>query len=117
VVYEGALRAMGSAAGGYGYGDVPERDHHAVVNDIRSEIVSDWAASHVYHVSYDAETWTADLARTQDLRKAEHEDRTGRSKPFAEFEREWLTKKPREEQLANYGSWPDAKVVRPIIRI
>jgi N-methylhydantoinase B/oxoprolinase/acetone carboxylase alpha subunit len=117
MVYEGALRAMGSAAGGYGYGDVLERDAQSVVNDIRNEIVSDWSATHVYHVAYDAETWTADLAKTDELRKAEHEDRLRRSTPFAEFEQEWLKRKPTEEQLANYGSWPDAKVVRPIIRI
>jgi acetophenone carboxylase len=117
MVYEGALRAMGSAAGGYGYGDVLERDPQAVVDDIRNEIVSDWSASHVYRVAYDAETWTADTEETARLRKAEHEDRLRRSKRYSEFEHEWLKRKPPEEQLANYGSWPDAKVVRPIIRI
>ena len=117
MVYEGALRAMGSAAGGYGYGDVLERDPQAVVDDIRNEIVSDWSASHVYHVAYDAGTWTADMVETTRLRKAEREDRLRRSKRFYEFEQEWLKRKPPEEQMANYGSWPDAKVVRPLIRI
>jgi hypothetical protein len=36
---------------------------------------------------------------------------------YDEFEKEWLKKKPPEDQLTYYGSWPDAKMVTPIIRI
>jgi acetophenone carboxylase len=115
--YEGALRGGGSQAGGYGYGDVLERDPQAVVNDIRNEIVSDWSAHHVYHVAYDRETWTADIQATLELRKEEHENRLHRGKPYAEFEEEWLKKKPSEDWMKYYGTWPDARMVRPIVRI
>ena len=116
VVYEGSLSA-GGGTGGKGYGDVLERDPQAVVNDVRNELVSDWIARNVYHVAYDSETWTADEEKTKELRQREHEDRLRRAKSYDEFEKEWLKKKPPEDQLIYYGSWPDAKVVNPIIRI
>ena len=65
----GLLSAGGGAPGGKGYGDVLEREPQAVVDDVRDEIISDWTASNVYHVAYDVETWTADVEKTQELRK------------------------------------------------
>jgi acetophenone carboxylase len=117
VVYEGSVAAGGGAAGGQGYGDVLEREPQAVVNDVRDEIISDWTARNVYHVAYDAETWTADEEKTLELRKREHEIRLRQGKSYDEFEKEWSRKRPPEDQLLYYGSWPDAKMVRPIIRI
>jgi N-methylhydantoinase B/oxoprolinase/acetone carboxylase alpha subunit len=117
VIYEGSLSAGGGAAGGQGYGDVLERQPQAVVDDVRNEIISDWTASNVYHVAYDVETWTADAGKTQDLRKLEREKRLRLGRPYDEFETEWLRKKPPEDQMAYYGSWPDARMVKPIIRI
>jgi N-methylhydantoinase B/oxoprolinase/acetone carboxylase alpha subunit len=117
VAYEGSLSAGGGAPGGKGYGDVLEREPQAVVDDVRNEIVSEWTASNVYHVAYDVETWTADAEKTQDLRKLEREKRLRLGKRYDEFETEWLKKKPPEGQMAYYGSWPDARMVNPIIRI
>ena len=94
-----------------------KREPQAVVNDIRNEIVSDWAAVNVYHVAYDDETWIADEEKTKELRQKEHEDCLRRAKGYAEFEKEWLKKKPDENLLTYYGSWPGAKMVKPIIRI
>jgi hypothetical protein len=96
---------------------VLEREPQAVVDDVRNEIVSEWTASNVYHVAYDVETWTADAEKTQDLRKLEREKRLRLGKRYDEFETEWLKKKPPEGQMAYYGSWPDARMVNPIIRI
>ena len=116
IVYEGSL-STGGAPGGKGYGDVLERKPQSVVDDVRSEIISDWVARNVYHVAYDTETWTADEEKTKELRKLEHEDRLHRAMSYNEFEKEWLKKKPPEDQLTYYGSWPDAEIVNPIIRI
>lgn len=116
VVYEGSLSA-GGGTGGKGYGDVLERDPQAVVNDVRNELVSDWVARNVYYVAYDPETWTADIEKTKEKRYQEREDRLRRAKSYNEFEKEWGIRKPPEDQLIYYGSWPDAKVVNPIIRI
>jgi hypothetical protein len=30
---------------------------------------------------------------------------------------EWSKRKPPEDMLSCYGSWPDAKPVRPVIRL
>ena len=117
VVYEGSLSSGAGAAGGQGYGDVLERDPQAVVNDVRDEIISDRTAANVYHVAYDEETWTADEEKTAELRKKERDDRLSRGRSYDEFEKEWLTKKPPEDQLTYYGSWPDAKIINVIIRI
>ena len=117
VVYEGSVSAGGGAPGGKGYGDVLEREPQAVVDDVRNEIISRWTASNVYHVAYDAETWTADEEETRRLRKLEHETRLSQGRSYDEFEKEWSLKKPSEDQLVYYGSWPDAKTVKPVIRI
>jgi N-methylhydantoinase B/oxoprolinase/acetone carboxylase alpha subunit len=117
VVYEGSLSAGGGAPGGKGYGDVLEREPQAVVDDVRNEIISHWTAANVYHVSYDSETWTADEEKTKELRAAERQTRLRQGKSYGEFEREWLTRKPADDQLVYYGSWPDARLVTPIIRI
>ncbi len=117
LTYEGSLSGGGSTGGGHGYGDVLEREPQAVVNDIRNEVVSHWAAVHVYHVAYDAETWIADEEKTKELRRKEHEDRLSRARSYEEFEKEWLKKRPPENMLSYYGSWPEAKMVKPVIRI
>jgi acetophenone carboxylase len=117
LLYEGALVGGGSQAGGYGYGDVLEREPQAVVNDIRDEIISDWAARNVYHVAYDAATWTADEEQTAALRQAERKDRLSRGQLYTEFEKTWLQKRPPQDMMKYYGSWPDANIVHPIIRI
>ncbi len=116
VVSEGSLSA-GGGTGGKGYGDVLERDPELVVNDVRNELISDWIARNVYHVAYDPETWTANEEKTKELRKQEREDRLRRATRYDAFEKEWLKQKPPEDQLTYYGSWPDAKMLRPIIRI
>jgi N-methylhydantoinase B/oxoprolinase/acetone carboxylase alpha subunit len=117
LLYEGALMGGGSQAGGYGYGDVLERDSQAVVDDIRDEIISDWSAEHVYHVVYDRDTWTADIQKTLELRDREHKDRLQRGISYDKFEEKWLKKRPPEDQMNYYGTWPDARMIRPIIRI
>ena len=42
--------------------------------------------------------------------------RIARGRPYTEFEAEWPQRKPPEEILTWYGSWPDAKVVEPLMR-
>jgi acetophenone carboxylase len=106
----------GNNTGGGGYGDVLERDPQAVVDDVRAGIVSDWAARNIYRVAYNTENWVADLVQTQGLRSKELKDRIGRGKELSDFESEWRQKKPAAE-LTHYGSWPDAKPIRQIIRV
>jgi len=116
IVYEGTVSA-GGYPGGKGYGDVLERDPQAVVNDVRAEIISEWIAHNVYHVEYDTELWLADEEKTAGLRNKERENRLQRGKSYDEFEKEWLKRRPPENQLEYYGSWPDAKPLKRIIRL
>ena len=97
------------ATGGAGYGDPLERDPEAVGDDIDKGLVSEWAAEHVYQVVWDPQRRRVDAAATERRRAAERRARIARGRPYEEFEAEWLQRKPPEEILTWYGSWPDAK--------
>ena len=113
----GGLLAGAGRSGGHGYGDVLEPEPQAVVDDVRDGIISDWAARNVYHVAYDAETWTVGALRTAELRQNERADRLRRSARYADFEAAWVRRRPPADMLSFYGSWPDARIVTRIIRI
>jgi N-methylhydantoinase B/oxoprolinase/acetone carboxylase alpha subunit len=104
-------------SGGSGYGDVLERDPQAIVDDIKAGLLSEWSANNVYHVVYDLTNWTADVYETEKVRSKEKEKRKKRGIPYHEFVKEWSKKKPPEEMLRYYGSWPDAEKVSEIVRI
>ncbi len=114
--FPGEIMTLPSFGGG-GYGDVLEREPQAVMNDIKDQIVSHWAAQNVYKVAYDSDSLEVDYNKTEELRRQEREERKKRGRKYQEFETEWLTKKPPEEALTFYGSWPDAEMVTPIIRV
>lgn len=97
---------MGYVCGGGGYGDVLDRDPEGVMKDLQTKVLSDWAAQNVYRVAYDPATLRVDQKKTEEWRQAEREERKRRGKPFAEFEKEWLRKKPKEALLTHYGAWP-----------
>ena len=65
---------------------------------------------------WDPERKRVDMAATEERRTSEHQARLARGKPYAEFEAEWSQKRPSDEILAYYGSWPDAKALQPIMR-
>jgi acetophenone carboxylase len=97
---------LGYICGGGGYGDVLDRDPELVMKDLKAQVVSDWAAQNIYRVSYDPVTFRVDYKKTEELRQAEREARKRRGKPYAEFEKEWSQKKPKEEIITHYGTWP-----------
>ncbi|MFC1849236.1 hydantoinase B/oxoprolinase family protein [candidate division CSSED10-310 bacterium] len=109
------ISAIGS--GGGGYGDALERDPLLVMKDVKQKRISYQAARDIYKVALDPDTGHCDLEETQKMRQAERKDRLTRGKPYAEFIKEWSLLKPPDEMLINYGTWPDAKANRPIIRI
>jgi len=104
-------------AGGGGYGDVLEREPDMVIKDLRDKAVSHWVAQNVYKVAYDLGSLEVDYKKTEELRQKEREDRKKKGKRYEEFEKEWQAKRPPEEALAFYGSWPDGAAVKPIMRI
>ncbi len=115
-VYQEGDLLFGFSGGGPGYGDPLERDPQAVLEDLRKKIISDWTARNIYKVAYDAERGKLDAEKTKQQREEERRARLARGKPFEEFHKEWSQKKPPEEILLWYGSWPDAKALGPVFR-
>jgi acetophenone carboxylase len=87
-----------------------------VEEDLLNGIISETTATAIYQVVWDPERKRVDAAATEERRAAERQARLARGKPYAEFEPGWLEKRPPEEILAFYGSWPDAKPLQPIMR-
>ena len=112
----GDVATFAFSCGGTGYGDVLDRDPRAVEADLIKGVLSEDSARRVYKVSWDAQIRRVDLEATDRLRAEELQARKQRGRPYAEFEAEWLKQKPADEILTYYGSWPDAKVVNPLLR-
>lgn len=107
---------VGASHGGGGYGDVLERDPEAIIEDLRNKLITDQVVSNLYGVVYDPDSLSVDLQATEQARSDEREARKKRGKPFEEFEAEWLQKSPPEEALTDYGRWPTAEMVQPVMR-
>ncbi|MFH1646440.1 MAG: hydantoinase B/oxoprolinase family protein [Chloroflexota bacterium] len=105
---EGDLVAGGTGGGG-GYGDPINRDPALVMKDLENGVISHWAARNVYKVVYDEKRLAVDAEKTRAIRDAEKQDRKKRGKKFAQFEKEWLKKKPSDEVIEYYGTWPETK--------
>ncbi|MCJ7605132.1 MAG: hydantoinase B/oxoprolinase family protein, partial [Dehalococcoidales bacterium] len=105
------------SGGGAGYGDVLERDPDAVIQDMKNELISGWTAENVYRVVFDPVTLEVDGEKTEQAREAERKDRLSRGMTWDEFQKEWSQLSPPEEILEYYGSWPDGKKTREIIRL
>lgn len=113
---EGEVLSIAFTIGGAGYGDPLDRDPELVVKDLADQVVSEWTAQNVYKVAWDRETLKLDQARTEDLRHQERQARLQRGKPYREFIREWEQLKPPEGALEFYGTWPDARPNREVVR-
>ncbi len=99
-----------------GYGDCLERDPELALQDVRTGIMSAWAAKNVYKVVLDSENSEVDVAETEKLRAQERKNRIARGKTYDEFMTTWRDRKPPENALNLYGTWPDAKQDKKIIR-
>jgi N-methylhydantoinase B/oxoprolinase/acetone carboxylase alpha subunit len=113
---KGDLVTIGFSTGGTGYGDPLERDPQTIAEDIEKGVISDWSVKNIYKVVWDPERRRVDFAATKERRTEEYTARLSRGKPYDVFEKEWLKKKPPEEILGFYGTWPDAKLVAPVMR-
>ncbi len=97
---------LGYICGGGGYGDVLDRDPESVMGDLKNKVISEWVAQNIYRVAYDPVTLRVDAKETEEWRQAEREERKRRGKSYAEFEKEWSQKKPKDEIITHYGPWP-----------
>src|ERR1017187_885557 len=115
-MYDEGDLLFGFSGGGPGYGDPLERPPEEVLEDLRKQIISDWTAQNIYKLAYEPERRKLDVEKTKQLRDEERRARLARGKSFEEFHKEWDKKKPPQEILQWYGSWPDAKPLGPVVR-
>jgi N-methylhydantoinase B/oxoprolinase/acetone carboxylase alpha subunit len=116
VLQEGEVLAA-STQGSGGYGDVLERDAAAVMEDLRSDAISDWTARNVYCVEYDPETLIVDEEATRRSRDGHRQRRLAQGRPYAEFAEEWEQRRPPEQVLKYFGEWPSGRPNRDVVRI
>jgi acetophenone carboxylase len=116
IVSEGEI-ICSSTQGGGGYGDVLEREPEKVMDDIRANSISPDTARRIFCVVFDADTLRVDVAATEALRAAERDKRRKRAKPYGAFMKEWSKKRPSAQALKFFGSWPDARPNRMVVRI
>jgi len=116
-VMDGQSVIVGLSTGGTGYGDPLDRDPAAVGLDVTKNLVSTEVARSVYGVVIDEGTGRVDNAATAAERAAQTAARLSRGVPYDEFEAGWSQRKPPEEILGLFGSWPDGAVVNPLIRM
>ena len=112
----GDVATFAFSCGGTGYGDPLDRDAASVEHDLLKGVLSPQAARHVYKVAWDETQRRVDPDETARLRSSELAARKARGRRYDDFEAGWLSQKPRDEILAYYGSWPDAKEVAPLLR-
>lgn len=106
-----------STQGGGGYGDVLERLPESVVEDVRDGAITTVTARRVYKVEFDSETLKLDETATKRARAQERKARLKRGKPYKDFVKGWSKLRPNDQALKYYGTWPDAKPNRQVIRI
>jgi N-methylhydantoinase B/oxoprolinase/acetone carboxylase alpha subunit len=116
ILQEGEVLAA-STQGSGGYGDVLERDPEAVMEDLRTDAISDWTARKVCCVAYDPETLIVDQEGTRALRQEHRERRLSQGRPYAEFAAEWEERLPPEQVLKYFGEWPSGAPNRTVVRI
>jgi len=113
----GDIMTFGFSAGGAGYGDPLEAEPEGILEDLLNGLISEWTATNVYKVAYDLEGRKVDLEETKRLRDAERQARLERGRSWDDFHADWSEKKPADEILTLFGSWPEGQPVAPVIRM
>ena len=113
---EGDVISFVLSGGGAGYGDPLDADPEEVLRGLAEGSISAWSVDAIYRVAYDPESGKVDEEETRRRRDEERRARLERGRPWDEFIGGWSAKRPSEEILTWFGSWPDGKQVNPIIR-
>lgn len=107
---------LGLSTGGAGLGDPIDREPASVERDVTEGMISQWAARNIYGVALDEHTGRVDAAATESLRADVLRQRLARGRPYDEFVAEWSQRKPPDEIMGLFGSWPDGAVVEALMR-
>ena len=106
---QGDVITLAFSAGGAGYGDPLEREPQLVAEDVRRGFISASAAETVYHVAWEPASEEADMEATRRMRAAERQARLQRGTSLTEFMGSWTSKRPPDDIMEWYGTWPDAR--------
>ena len=87
------------------------------MQDLIDGVISEWTVRNIYKVAYDPETLKVDADETARLREAERQARLERGRSWDDFQAEWSEKRPADEILQLFGSWPDGQPTAPIVRM
>ena len=93
-------------AGSGGYGDPLERELAAVGKDVVEGVVSQAKAVQIYGAVYDELLGDIDVEKSEQKRAEVRAQRRRQGKPYTEFVTEWEKKRPVEQALSHYGTWP-----------
>ena len=104
------------SAGGTGYGDPLDREPESVAIDLDKGTITPETALRIYKVIWDPAQRRIDVEATAAARQAEFAARKQRGRPYDAFEQEWSRLKPPEAILEHYGTWPDARPNRVLMR-
>ena len=107
---------IGLSTGGAGFGDPLERDYESIEKDLLAGLTSPETARNIYKVSWEPLTQRLDREKSDLLRAEARSQRLVKGVPYDEFEAGWLKKKPPEEILNIYGTWPTAEPLGPVLR-
>lgn len=99
-----------SPGGGGGYGDALEREPALVLKDLQQNLISEDVAFLIYGVVADQENGTVNQTATSERRAQLRAERLSEAKSFEVFIAEWLEKRPAENILQHYGSYPEPRV-------
>lgn len=113
---DGDVITFAFSCGGTGYGDPLERDLDAIEKDIGKGVISIDASRDIYGAVWDAKLGRLDRGATDEARDRLYGARKARGKSWDEFQSSWSKKKPSDEILRYYGSWPDARLEAPLLR-
>ncbi len=113
---KGDVITFAFSTGGTGYGDPLERDPETLLADLQKGTISPEVVENIYCVALSEDGSHIDTDATETRRRNAYAARLDRGVPFDEFERVWAPKKPPEEILRPYGSWPAAVLTTPVAR-
>lgn len=105
----GELFMIAQGTGG-GFGDVLDRRPDDVMRDIDENLISHDVAWRIYRVVYNKDTLRVDIEATAKARDEARKERIAKSKPYAQFVKEWVRDKP-SAKVPYYGSWDDKTMV------
>lgn len=114
-VPDGQSITVGLSTGGTGYGDAIDREPEYVAADVRKNLVSSEVAQRVYAVVLD-DAGRVDEEGTKGAREAVVRARLDRGRSYADFEAEWVQRRPDESILGLFGSWPEGVATEPLMR-